>query len=244
MTDLEREKILSRVRKMMNLANNAGASEGERDNAMRMAHATLAKYNLEMAQVEATTHKQTEGEKRVETEAVFYGRPWARNVAHSAAELCFCSYLYVAGRRAGQTKHCFIGRTSNAVTASELARYLVESINKEARRHQREHVLGNEGYRAFAWGAATTIRRRVKEIRAAAEKPAEATGQALILYVADEEKANKALIVQLYGPKLGSGRSGRGFYDANSNAAGRAFGETVSLNRQVGGGTSAQKRLT
>ena len=50
MSDDERNKILARVRKLLNLANNAAATEGERDNAMRMAHATLAKYNLSLAE--------------------------------------------------------------------------------------------------------------------------------------------------------------------------------------------------
>jgi len=38
---------------MLRLANDAGASEGERHNAMRMAHATLAKHNLDLASVES-----------------------------------------------------------------------------------------------------------------------------------------------------------------------------------------------
>lgn len=52
MTNEDKERILSRVRKMLRLANDAGATEGKRDNAMRMAHATLAKYNLDIAQAE------------------------------------------------------------------------------------------------------------------------------------------------------------------------------------------------
>lgn len=39
-------RILQRVRKMMALANDKAASDGERENAMRMAHATLASIVL------------------------------------------------------------------------------------------------------------------------------------------------------------------------------------------------------
>lgn len=41
--------ILEKVKKLLALAGNAGATEGERDNALRMAHGLLAKHNLDMA---------------------------------------------------------------------------------------------------------------------------------------------------------------------------------------------------
>ena len=46
----DKARALARVRKMLALANDAAATEGERENALRMAHATLAKYNLELAE--------------------------------------------------------------------------------------------------------------------------------------------------------------------------------------------------
>jgi hypothetical protein len=60
MSEFDREKVLARVKKMMTLATDAGASEGERENALRMAHATLAKYNLTMSEAEATGKKSEE----------------------------------------------------------------------------------------------------------------------------------------------------------------------------------------
>src|SRR5882724_678898 len=115
----EQDKILERVRKMMRLANNSGATEGERDNALRMARATLEKYNLDMAAVEV--EGAAPSEERVMKRTNFYGRPWARSVAVAAGDLCFCSYLFVGASRAADTAHIFVGRTSNAITASELA---------------------------------------------------------------------------------------------------------------------------
>ena len=51
--------ILDRVKKMLAIANDSAASEGECDNALRMAHNTLAKHNLDMADLNA--HCQMEG---------------------------------------------------------------------------------------------------------------------------------------------------------------------------------------
>ncbi len=51
----DNEKVLDKVRKLLALANNEAASEGERDNAMRMAHKLLTMHQLEMADVDAHT---------------------------------------------------------------------------------------------------------------------------------------------------------------------------------------------
>jgi hypothetical protein len=47
------DKILSRIQKMLALANDLAATEGERDNALRMAYNLMAKHNLDMVTVEA-----------------------------------------------------------------------------------------------------------------------------------------------------------------------------------------------
>jgi Protein of unknown function (DUF2786) len=157
----EQERILARVRKMLALANDAGATEHERDNAMRMAHSTLAKYNLDIALVEDAGGK-VEGEDRGVLRAVFYGRPWARQVANSVAELFFCSYICSTHKKAKMTQHCFVGRHSNAITAREMAAYLVGSIIKEARQFR---TLGNAACRSFCIGAAVSIGQRVEALK-------------------------------------------------------------------------------
>ena len=65
------EKIMARVKKMLTLAYDKGATEGERDNALRMAHKYLAKYNLDIAEVEASGDKKAKGEPRVEETSIF-----------------------------------------------------------------------------------------------------------------------------------------------------------------------------
>jgi hypothetical protein len=185
------DRILERVRKMLRLANNAGATEGERDNAMRMAHATLAKYNLDLAAVESDG--KSEGgaaEQRIEQGSQFPGFPWARQIAESIAELFFCAYLYAG--KGSTTRHFFIGKHSNAVTASLVAEFVVRSVNREAGRFtraNRERVQGAFGIsgerqrlfgiggteRDFGWGAAVHIRKRVSELRTDARQAEEST---------------------------------------------------------------------
>ena len=81
-TEFNKDKGLERVKKMLTLANDAGATEGERDNALRMAHATLAKHNLTLSEAEAAG--STPEEKRCDGAIETRNMPWARRTAHGA----------------------------------------------------------------------------------------------------------------------------------------------------------------
>lgn len=232
----ETARILERVRKMLALARDKGATEGERDNAMRMAHATLAKYNLDLAAVESHEGgKPKKGpEARTDHSATFYGRPWARQVANSIAELCFCSYIYVGATKAKDTRHYFIGSHANATTAALLAEYVVESVAKEGHRAQRAAGAGNGYFRSFCWGAALTIRERCHSLREAAEKPQpNGDGKALVLasVYATEADANRQYLAQRF-PRTRPGNRGQAF-GAHGMAEGQAYGARINLNRQV-----------
>lgn len=229
-------KIIGRVRKMLALANDKAASEGERDNAMRMAHATLAKYNLDLAQVEASTGKKSSDEPREREAGEFYGRPWARNVCASVADLFFCHYIYVPNSDAQLIQHYFIGRRSNAVTALEMAKFLVGSIRREAKREARAVGQGNPYVRSFCLGAAGAVRRRVNALVEESTKPAPvpSTGTALVLAsLYQSERSENQLVVKQMFPKLSPGRSGKGINNFDAYQSGRTYGENVSLNRQI-----------
>lgn len=237
MSDIE-SKILNRVRKMMRLAADAGATDGERDNAMRMVHSTLAKYNLDMAQVEATTGKVEEARERHHKD--YLGKPWAIRISHSLARLYFCHYFYsVLGGNAGPTqkaRHTFVGRTSNVVTAQEMAQFIVESVNKEAQRYRRSSGAGYAEYRAFAQAAAERIRHRVEHlINESKTKGVEATpGTSLVLaslYPCEEDSNKNWLVSQ--GVKLAKGRSESVAFGRDARTAGDSFGKSVSLHRQI-----------
>lgn len=245
--NVETQKVIDRIRKMLALANDAGASEGERDNAMRMAHNTMVKFNIDAAMVEQANPTASK-EPRVEKGFSFYGRPWARNVAHNVGRLFFCSYLSRSEYKTKNAVHLFIGRESNVVTAGEIARYVVESIMKEGKRRQRENFGDNDWFRSFCWGASNSILRRVNEMIAESTKPTveklsgpapETTitrSMALVLVnrYKSEHDENQSLIKTLH-PKMGKARTGKGIGSFEGRQQGTEFGKTVSLNRQIGG---------
>lgn len=239
---MDTQRILNRVQKMLNLANDEGASEGERDNAMRMAHATLEKYNLTIADMAEASEQSSKAadsqEPREEHQGMFFGRPWARSVCLHIGKLFYCHYLYTSHRNKNRVKHYFIGRRSNAITAMLMAEFVVKSILREGNRQKRQEMMGNAWLRTFCWGATERVRERVQALLDGTDEKQEKRepGTALVLanYADTERQKNELMVRELY-PSLGKGRSGKG-YNPNSDAhsRGRSYGNSVSLNTQIG----------
>lgn len=234
MSERSKEWVLERVRKLLNLGQNSGATEGERDNAMRMAHSLLAKYNLDMAELKLDTGEEAEDRKIIRSP--FYGRPWARQVARNVARLFFCGYIYMPATKATDTVHFFVGKESNAITACEMSAYLVTSIRREGR--AKNPTGENVWLRSFCVGAAVRIEERVGEIIEAAAKQNQRSSSGTSLVLASiyqtEQAANIVLLDSTFKKKQ-KGRSGKsdGLTDAYND--GREYGNRVGLNRQVEG---------
>jgi hypothetical protein len=252
-SDFDREKVLARVKKMMTLANDAGASEGERENALRMAHATLAKYNLTMSEAEASGKKAEEARGAEHMTGQDY--PWMRTTAHAVAKLFFCEYFYIL-IGGGKVKHFFVGRESNVFTAQGMTTYVIDSINREAQRTAKERT-GNAGgtfWRSFCKGAAFAVYERCNSIREEAEEESaqdaklerltSATGTALVLasVYETERKANEEYISKNVG-ELRFTRSRQRNTAADAHAAGQEYGEKINLSKQIGGTKDDKKRL-
>lgn len=243
---MSQDRVIERVRKLLALANDAAATEGERDNALRMAYATLAKHNIDLASVGSTQPQEAREEMRA-TMSIY---PWARGIAHSIAGLFFCEYYFARG--AGKlAEHYFVGRTSNAITASEMAQYIVQNVFKELRKR-----FGSETSpeaRGFATGVEAALRTRCYQMRKAAtdqhapqtaEAVSGASGGALVLadFYKAETDANKAWIAaHVTGLKVAKDRT----KDVRASAyrAGQEHGKTISLNAQIGGAKNSTRRL-
>lgn len=243
----ETERILERVRKLMRLANDPAAAEGERDNALRMAHATLAKHNLSMSEAEAAG-AEPEEERTV---GPLYGRnhPWTRTVATGIAKLFFCEYFYVPLKGA-QVIHYFVGRQSNVITANEMQKYITKSIDREAQAYARRSGGGGSDWRSFCKGAALKVYWRCDQIQKDATKPphvqaSAAPGTAIVLasVYEKEHEANKAFIANMGGepPKVAKDRQRKPRFDALQ--AGMEYAETLSLQHQIGSNAEERKAL-
>lgn len=226
------ERIIERVRKMLALANDAGASEGERDNALRMAHSTLAKYNLSLAQVEASGRGSAEARGRLTS--IYYARPWARVLSNSIADL-FYSY-YVFGGSHGDSKsgyHYFIGLESNAKTASEMSAWLVKCILTESRKFGKRSATAR---RSFAFGAVSRIAERVVELKKTPQS--EDTSHALVAWTDLEKQRNAEWAESHMKIKTDEVKAKDIDYEAAHH--GRRYGDSVQLHRQLDQKTNRQ----
>lgn len=234
------DKILGRIKKMMALANNAAASEGERDNALRMSYKLLAAHNISMVDVQA--HGQVKQEGREKQVASFVVYPWARSIASHISELFFCKYYFQRPATGKTATHTFVGKTSNATTASIVADYVVRSVLKEAARRYGSAISPEA--RNFAVGVTRRIGERVRELRTE-ETTAVSTGTALVLvnlYQSEKEANNNWLALQGVTLKV-SASSTKAVTNAAAFHAGKDFGSRVSLSAQVGHSANTTKRL-
>ena len=241
---MSEDKIIGRIQKMLALANDLAASEGERDNALRMAFATMAKYNIDQAQVDAATREKTE--PRIDFGSNGWSWMWTHQVRNIVADLFMCRYCY---RNSGSGKingtqclHNFIGRESNAMTAAVMSEYVVDSILKEGRKIYKQNTA--PGTRAFAIGAMHKLAERVAQIKReqSAQSEAESSGTALVLasLYKTEKDANDAMLA-LLNTKQHKARNSK--LDNTAYAKGNEFGAKINLSAQMSDQTKASAKL-
>lgn len=220
-------KVLERVKKMLALGNDSGATEGERETALRMAYNVLAKHNLTLADLPADDTTEV----REQQEVMISVDRWGRSVSSSIAKLFFCTHFYRRTGTAGKEWHCFIGRQSNAITARYMAEHMMKSIKREATRRYCSPT-SPEG-RSFCVGTADSIRKRVVEMLRNDTESTPGTALVLINLHDREQEANKNwLMLQGIKTRTVTARSNQVNLDAFQS--GRDYGKTVSLNQQVG----------
>lgn len=224
------EKVLDKVRKLIQLATNEAASEGERENAVRQAHKLLAKHNLAMADVE----KFTKQEGRIKENLQTFGMQWCQDAAKCIGELFFCKYFI--GEKVNGTKlnHYFVGKESNAVTAALMTEYVIASILKEGRK-KFTHNLSPET-RNFAIGAVDSLYWRIKEMKKKApDAESESTGTSLVLadYYETEMESNMAWLATEGTELVSLKRREPKVSNVSAYNAGRKFGDTINLNSQI-----------
>ena len=219
--------IIEKIKKLLALAADSGATEGERDNAIRMAHGLLAKHNLDMAQV--TASQQIEGREKYQNDT--WGMLWCRQVSQHIAKLFFCKYYFGQKINGTRMQHFFVGKTSNVATAALMADFIIHSILKECRSNG-WHNLSPEA-RSFATGAVRVIGERVVALIKNPEGEATGTGLMVQSLYKTEAEAHDAFI-KAAGTELVTKPVRSGHLDGRTYAMGKSFGAKVGLDVQVG----------
>ncbi len=216
------EKILDRVRKLLALANDERATEGERDNALRMAHATLAKHQLDMLDVDK--HVRDKDDPRGTYLMDGWGIPWCRSIRNTVAKLFNCRY-YSQKINTTKYRHFYVGRESNATTAMMMADWIVLALLREADKRYGHRLT--PGGRSFGEGASHKLYKRVEAMLEEKGQEYQATGYAVALL--DEDALNDALLPA----DLRTGKQRKANYDVSAFYDGHAHADGISLNTQL-----------
>jgi hypothetical protein len=228
------DKILSRIRKMMAIANDSAASEAERDTALQMSYRLLAKHNLTMLQVEDQGSREVRGTY----EEQGWSQTWAKHVCLNVAKLFFCEYYIGDKINATKCVHHFVGLESNATTAMLMSSYIINSILKEGRKRY-THNLSPET-RSFALGVVARLSQRIAELIKQTQQDA-TPGTALVLIdlYQSEKQANEALLpANLEAKRSRSSSVKRGAYES-----GKEFGSSINLSKQISADTADYKQI-
>lgn len=204
-TQIDR-KVLDKVRKLMTLANDGGATEGEANAALEAAQAIMAKNNLTMAQLEAAGKSGGEGAARLKSQLKGKaGYSYQQQLMLTVAQTNHCTVLttYVwKGNRRMATGYALIGREANVAAALGMFDYLNQSLERIVT----PFIKGDNTQRlskaaiSFKEGAAQRLQERLSERFYAAQaeqsaaaraqrKAAQATGSGTGLVVVMEDFA-------------------------------------------------------
>lgn len=198
--------IVSRVKKLLALARDGGASEAEANLAMQRAQEVMLANNLSIAQVDASGTGGAEARLKdgLKKKASFH---WQRELMAEIAKSCFCHLDVTTERRAiryGATRELhtgyeLIGRVSNVTTAKQMYEYLLHTIER-----LRSDYGGTPRDGAlFVEGLAFRLRDRVRDRharalreqreKAKAQAASASTANALVVILEDYAVAEREL---------------------------------------------------
>jgi hypothetical protein len=124
------EKVLDRVRKLLRLASNSGATEAEAQLAAEKAAEIMREHGLSTATIEAEGGA-AEGRARREAESFERGRhPWMSDLMSAVAKSCFCllDVEFIGSGKKQRLRFRLFGRESATASAFALADYLKVTI--------------------------------------------------------------------------------------------------------------------
>jgi hypothetical protein len=254
------EKIVDKIQKLMNVANDPAANPNEAANAANMAEKLMRKHNIDYADVileELKTKDNVDKAFAIDDWDHAAGRYplWMSTIAIAVGDLFDCHVRYEYTKRWSGTKPCanvmFFGYKSDIEVARITYSYLVREVNRLADQYwnsksdieKASPFYTSKGEKnTFRHGAAHVIVDRINQI--VTDRKAEAiqpnTQTTALVVLAD---AKKKAVEEKFGDFKYSTTE---FQSGGSNSAyeaGRRAGHRVSLNRQVADKTEKQARI-
>ena len=143
------DAVIRKIQKLLTRTKgDRGQTDEEADTAMKIVQGLMAKYNLDMATIDAAGSSNADaGSVRVDEKQELRARfKWQRELAKYVAEANFCLYVLVNervkgedglnayaadGRKMRKASHRFIGRKNNVITTRLMFDYLCRAIEEQ-----------------------------------------------------------------------------------------------------------------
>lgn len=212
--------IIDRIRKLLALARDKGASEAEAATAMEMASKLMLQHNI----------KESEVDEKKEEPGLFPGvypsaDEWEYNLAAAAAKIYSCKEFEASVR--GQKVIGFVGLKENCEAALETLKWLVEQGEAQYKQSLPKGLSKSERAefrRTFKFGLSLRVLDTAQQI---VEKN-KLTGKALMVIDQQKAEAEEAL-----GNMGGRQRARRSKDLRSGHIAGFVAGENVKLNERT-----------
>lgn len=221
------DSIIKRIKKLLTLANNSGATEAEAKNAMAMAQRLMTKYNISMANV--GSDKPSERNIRHEQ---YFTRKGSLNPADKEIAVILNRFYKVKILFNGGCSLVMVGTPEDIEIAKYVHGYLRTVFFKCWNSFKETVAFPNKA--DYYFGLQTGICERMQEAENSAKS--EETQEACKKYELVLVKNKEAIANYIYDTfgKLGrSRRRSASRMDANSFYAGKAKGSTISINQAI-----------
>lgn len=222
----DKESIVSKIKKLLTLANSTEGNENERDTAMKMVAKLITQYKI----VDADINTPKEGTISKSFKAS--SSTWVRNIINSVVKMNYCSMYYI---RIDNSYAFFyvIGKEIEVDASIELSKVLIKSIGKEARTKAKLYPYDKSYKRSFENSASYRVGVRTSSIITdlIEHEKSEGTGKDLMIinqYDQAEEDNQKYLDEQNIKIKIKSSRTFKlnsysGYVDGNN------YGKTLNI---------------
>jgi hypothetical protein len=230
------DNIVEKIRKMLALASNSGATEAEAAQALEMATFLMAKHNIDQ---DALVEKR-EGIVKKTASRTDFDDKWHAWIVSAVALLNACR-----GLDHSSGMFSFVGRESNVDAAMVMLPFIVDQIErlyKEGLPRGMSKAHRANYRRTFKQACAARVHLRATEImqslRTRDDVAMKATGSRALVVVQsiDQqlEEAREWMIENMPGVTFGQARKSKLAFGAGT-AAGMSAGDKVQINRSVTG---------
>lgn len=240
----EKESVLKRIQKLLQMSIENGASENEAMLAADKAQKLLQEHNLSISDLKDEDQVEPMDSEDVEVDRDL----WKGYIRNATAKLYFCK-TYTTMKLDKHYRRVkvitFVGRKSNRMVATEMCKYFINTVDRLAAEEFRE-VPGsrasiNKMSHAFKQGCASRLQRRLLDRynEIAPEYIPQGNPDGLPVLYKNEQMAITKWLEQK-GIRLTSRKSSMSIRDRVAYSRGSEKGNGIGINTQVNARTKSR----